>query len=101
MGLGRILIKLGKEAFMKSKSLLSVHLTQNNLGLLDVEEFLELMGVDHTEVITQIRKSMGAAEQEDTAGHRGQPSDSVKMMAYLCNSPKHPSMSTNPRKAPR
>lgn len=48
MGLGRTLIRIAKEGLKKNKSLLAVHLTQNNLALLDIEEFLEVLDIDHS-----------------------------------------------------
>lgn len=82
MGLGRTLIRIAKEAIKPSVSLLAVHLTQNNLALLDIEELLEVFDIDHSQVLQQIRKSMGAVEQEDTLGLRGQTCDNVKGLIY-------------------
>lgn len=75
--------RLAEQGLSQSRSLLSVHLAQNHLGSMDIEELLEIMGIDYTEVILQIRKSLGTMEKEETlCPGRGGPTDEVKQLAF-------------------
>ena len=44
-------MKLVNDGIKNSGSLLSIHLAQNGLGQLEIEELLEAMGIDYNEVI--------------------------------------------------
>lgn len=98
MGLGPKILVIAEKGLTNSRSLLSVHLTQNNLGLLDVEELLEMMGIDHREVAAQLCKSMGSIEKEDVLGKRGAPQDEAKMLTYQAMLAQNPTEPSSPNK---